>query len=171
MEAGARRLCAQAVTLPADTRAASWRRGAVAFLQSAALQRGPERDGLLCLSARAYYNAARCAEQATQPQPSKRFYGDAAQVLSRGFAAPRWHDAVACLVKAGQVEARDAVAWRALRTLCRQMPEGLMAPHLRAKLHQLVEHAPTADAPTLIECIAALEDAFDADAIDWAARE
>ena len=171
LEAGARRLCAQAVALPADTRGASWRRGATAFLQSAALQRGPERDGLLCLGARAYYNAARCAEQAAQPQASKRFFDDAAQVLSRGFAAPRWHDAVACLVKAGAVQPRDPTAWRALLTLCQQLPDGLMAPRLLAKLHQLVGHAATADAATLVECIAALEDEFDADAIEWAAHE
>jgi hypothetical protein len=171
LEAGARRLCAQAVTLPADTRAASWRRGAAAFLQSAALQRGPERDGLLCLGARAYYNAARCAEQVAQPQPSKRSFDDAAQVLSRGFAAPRWHDAVACLVKAGAVQPREPSAWRALLTLCQQLPEGLMAPRLLTKLHQLVGQAATADAATLVESIAALEDEFDAEAIEWAAQE
>ena len=92
-------------------------------------------------------------------------------MLSRGFAAPRWHDAVACLVKAGAVQPRDPTAWRALLTLCQQLPEGLMAPRLLAKLHQLVSHASTAAAATLVDCIAALEDEFDAAAIEWAAQE
>ena len=101
------------------------------------------------------------AEELGMPKGHARRFVDS--VMGRNAPAPS--------IVASAVQPRDPAAWRALLTLCRQMPEGLMAPHLRAKLHQLVEHAPTADAPTLVECIAALEDAFDADAIDWAARE
>ena len=46
-----------------------------------------------------------------------------------------------------------------------------MAPRLLTKLHQLVGQAATADAATLVERIAALEDEFDAEAIEWAAQE
>ena len=97
------------------------------------------------------------------------------QVLRLGFGTPRWRDAIACYVKAGAVSPRTPEAWSAVRSACAQMAHA--DPALRParpvydSLRQLTLHGTTVDAATLVEAIAALEDEFDADAIDWTSQE
>ena len=170
IEAGGKRMLAEARELPKEARAAAFHRAAMAFLNLSISQQGSTGEAHLIKAARILKAAAESAAAQGEHKEATRIYSEAGRVLRDGVGDSHTELAIACFISAAELSPTEAEGWAsALALVERAMEDNLIGGRWVAaqeRLRFLATEAPAASQAVLLEQMSILLD-FSAAAFDW----